>query len=71
MVKSRYLLKAHSAAGIIRPSCSSYSGPLVLVKNKSGEIRVCCDFRGLYANTIRDAFPLPRIDEALYALKES
>ena len=38
---------------------------MVLVKNKSEAIRICCDFRGLNANTIRDAFPLPRMDKAL------
>ena len=31
---------------------------------------VCCDFRGLNANTIRDAYLLPRIDEALELLRD-
>ena len=65
-------LKAQLTAGIIRPSCSPYSATLVLVKKKYGVIRVYCDFNaGLNAKTIRNTYPLPRIDEALDALNGS
>ena len=36
-----------------------------MVKKKSGELRFCCDFRPLNDVTVKDAFPLPRIDESL------
>ena len=36
-----------------------------MVKKKSGELRFCCDFRPLNDVTVKDAFPLPRIDENL------
>ena len=38
---------------------------LYLSKKKTGEIRICVDYRKLNSITIRDAFPLPHIDEAL------
>ena len=42
---------------------------VVIVHKKTGEIRLCIDFRALNAVTIRDSFPLPRIEEALHAVK--
>ena len=53
---------------IIAPSSSSYAAPIVVVRKKSGEIRLCVDYRRLNAVTRKDAFPLPRIDESLDAL---
>ena len=55
--------------GIIRPSRSPYASQVVIVRKKTGEIRLCVDFRALNAVTIRDSFPLPRIEEALQAVK--
>ena len=57
--------------GIIRPSQSPYTSQVVIVRKKTGEIRLCVDFRALNAVTIRDSFPLPRIEEALQAVKAS
>ena len=42
---------------------------MVIVHKKSGEIWLCIDFHALNAITIRDSFPLPRIEEALQAVK--
>jgi len=53
---------------IIRPSTSPYSSPIVVVRKKSGDIRLCCDYRRLNAITCRDAFPIPRVDECIDAL---
>ena len=39
-----------------------------MVKKKAGELRFCCDFRPLNEVTIKDAYPLPRIDESLFSL---
>ena len=56
--------------GIIRPSRSPYASQVVLVRKKTGELRVCVDYRKLNSVTIRDAFPLPRIEEALQAVRD-
>ena len=55
--------------GIIRPSKSPYASQVVIVRKKSGEIRLCVDFRCLNAISIRDSFPLPRVEEALQAVQ--
>ena len=54
--------------GVIRPSQSDYASPIVLVRKKSGAIRLCVDYGWLNAKTRKDAFPLPRIEESLDAL---
>ena len=55
--------------GIIRQSRSPYASQVVIVHKKSGEIRLCIDFHALNTITIRDSFPLLRIEEALQAVK--
>ena len=57
--------------GIIRPSQSPYASQVVIVQKKSGEVRLCMDYRKLNSITVRDTFPLPRIDEALQAVHSS
>ena len=54
--------------GIIRESSSPYASPIVLVRKRDGKLRLCVDYRALNAKTRRDAYPLPRIDEALDVL---
>ena len=48
---------------------SSYASQVAIVHKKSGEIHLCIKFRALNAITIHDSFPLPRIEEALQAIK--
>ena len=55
--------------GIIRPSQSPYELQVVIVHKKTGEIWLCIDFHALNAITVCDSFPLPRIEEALQAVK--
>ncbi|XP_076456339.1 uncharacterized protein LOC143290708 [Babylonia areolata] len=52
--------------GVIEPSWSPYSSPIVLVKKKDGKIRFCVDFRRTNKLTVFDAEPMPDID-ALFA----
>ena len=51
--------------GFIRPSKSPYASPILFVRKKDGSLRMCVDYRGLNKVTIRDKYPLPRIDELL------
>jgi hypothetical protein len=51
--------------GIIRPSQSSYSTPVVMVLNKEGSWRMFPDYRELNKITIKYKFPIPIIDELL------
>ena len=53
------------ALGLIQPSYSPWATGIVMVKKKTGELRFCCDFRPLNDVTVKDTFPLPRIDESL------
>ncbi|GBG81559.1 hypothetical protein CBR_g32550 [Chara braunii] len=56
------------ANGWIRPSSSPYGAPVLFVRKKNKDLRLCIDYRKLNAQTVKNAGPLPRIDDLLERL---
>lgn len=52
--------------GVVVPSESPYSSPVVVVTKKGGKLRLCVDYRRLNEVTQKDAYPLPLIDDLLH-----
>lgn len=57
------------AKQFIRPSASPWGAPVLLVKKKDGSIRLCVDYRQLNKVTIKNKYPLPRIDDLFDQLR--
>ena len=55
--------------GFIRPSISPWGAPMLFVKKKDGILRLCVDYRQLNKMTVKNKYPLPRIDDLLDQLK--
>eukprot|EP00117_Sycon_ciliatum_P011053 scpid10434/ scgid12689/ Retrovirus-related Pol polyprotein from transposon 412; Protease; Reverse transcriptase; Endonuclease len=51
--------------GIITPSSSPWAAPIVVVRKPDNSIRLCVDYRKLNGVTCKDAFPMPRVDDAI------
>ena len=49
--------------GFVRPSTSPWGAPILFVKKKDGNMRLCIDYRELNKVTIHNQYPLPRIDD--------
>lgn len=58
-------IKMMKELGVIEPSVSEWSSPMVIVPKKDGTLRVCIDFRRLNAQSKFDAYPMPRVDDLL------
>ena len=58
-------LKEMLAAGWIEPSTSPYGAPMLFVRKKDGGLRMCIDYKALNKLTIKNRYPLPRIDDLL------
>ncbi len=48
--------------GLIEPSTSPYGAPVLFVQKADGSLRMCCDWRKLNSQTVKNIYPLPRID---------
>ena len=58
-------------AGVIELAQSEWASPVVLVPKPDGTLRFCVDYRRLHAITVRDTYPLPRMDECIDSLGEA
>ena len=47
--------------GWIRPSVSPYGAPILFLREKTGELRMCIDYRSFNRQTKLDVFPIPRV----------
>ena len=56
--------------GIIEPSHSAWSSPLVPVRKKNGSLRLCVDYRLVNKFTRKDSYPLPHINDAISKFKD-
>nr|GEX62994.1 putative reverse transcriptase domain-containing protein [Tanacetum cinerariifolium] len=64
-------LQELSNKGFIRPSSSSWGAPVLFVKKKDGSFRMCIDYRELNKLTVKNRYPLPRIDDLFDQLQGS
>ncbi|GJS57391.1 hypothetical protein Tco_0652175 [Tanacetum coccineum] len=64
-------LKELSDKGFIRPSSSPWGAPVLFVKKKDGSFRMCIDYRELNKLTVKNLYPLPRIDDLFDQLQVS
>ncbi|GJX00385.1 putative reverse transcriptase domain-containing protein [Tanacetum coccineum] len=64
-------LQELSDKGFIRPSSSPWGAPVLFVKKKDGSFRMCIDYRELNKLTVKNSYPLPRIDDLFDQLQGS
>jgi hypothetical protein len=58
-------------ARVIEPVNSDWASPFVLLQKPDGSMRFCIDYRRLNALTVRDSYPLPRMDECIDSLGDA
>ena len=58
-------------AGVIEPAMSEWAAPVLFAPKKDGKLRFCIDYRKLNSMTVKDTYPLPRMDECIDSLGES
>ncbi|KAL1254358.1 hypothetical protein QQF64_016587 [Cirrhinus molitorella] len=59
------------SSGVIRESESPFSSPVVVVRKKNGDVRLCIDYRKLNLQTVKDAYAFPNLEETFSALNGS
>ena len=63
LVELKKQLQELLSFGVIRPSTSSWGAPTLFVKKKDGSLRMCIDYRKLNRVTMKNKYPMPRIDD--------
>ena len=54
---------------LVKPGASPFGAPILFVKNPNGTFWMCVDYRALSKATIRNQYPIPRVDDSLDQLK--
>ena len=62
---ARQHLKELQEKGVIQESASQFASPIVLVRKKNGDLRLCIDYRKLNSRTIHDQYSIPKIEDTL------
>jgi hypothetical protein len=57
--------------GLIRPSVSPWGAPVIFLKKKDGSLQLCIDYRDLNRATVKNRYPMPRIDDLFNHMKEA
>ncbi|GJU76714.1 putative reverse transcriptase domain-containing protein [Tanacetum coccineum] len=70
-VEFRIDLELNGTKGFIRPSSSPWGAPVLFVKKKDGSFRMCIDYKELNKLTVKNRYPLPRIDDLFDQLQGS
>jgi hypothetical protein len=71
LVELKLQLKEMMDKGYIWPSVSPWGAPFLFVKKKDGTLRLCIDYRKLNKVTIKNKYPLPRIDDLIDQLGDA
>ena len=58
-------------AGVVQPSKSEWASPVVLVPKPDGSLRFCVDYRRLNALSVKDCYPIPRMEDCIDSLGEA
>ncbi|XP_073670179.1 uncharacterized protein [Paramisgurnus dabryanus] len=64
-------LQGLKESGVIRESESPFASPIVVVRKKNGDVRLCVDYRKLNLQTVKDSYALPNLEESFSALTGS
>ncbi|UYV71706.1 hypothetical protein LAZ67_9000089, partial [Cordylochernes scorpioides] len=67
----REIVREWKDNGIVTETRSPYASPVLLVRKKTGDHRLVVDYRRLNIQTVKDKFPLPRIDDLLEGLRNA
>jgi hypothetical protein len=68
---TRDYVRENLEKGFIIPSEAPYSSPILFVKKANGGLRFCVDYRRLNATTIKDPYPIPRIDDTMRVITKA
>jgi hypothetical protein len=71
LVELKKQIDVLSEKGYIRPNTSPWAAPVLFVEKKDGTRRMCIDYRALNEVTIKNKYPLPRIEDLFDQLREA